>query len=99
MTIGFSMTLHKCKKNPLPTFPLTIWAYNIENFKELGIEAKNMRRFYLVDLSHHRYGPKGIVVAQCNRVGLNRSHMQRNHFHEDKVKNQYSNDKEIGPIK
>lgn len=71
MTIGFSKTLKNGKKNPLPTFPLTIWAYTIEKFMEEEIEAKEIRGFYFVDLSHHRYEPKGIVVAHCKKVGFN----------------------------
>ena len=58
-----------------------------------------MRGFYFIDLSHHRYEPKGIVVAHCKKAGFNRSYMQRKHFHEDKVENQFNNDKEIGPSK
>lgn len=65
MTTGLSKTLNKGKKKPQPSLPLTTGAYTIDIFQEVEVEAEEMKGFYFVNLSHHRYDPKGMVAAHC----------------------------------
>lgn len=83
MTTRFSKTPNKGKKKPWPTFPLTIRAYTLKNFKETEAEVEEMKGFFFVDLDHHRYDPKGIVAAHCKKVGFSWSYIRNKHSHED----------------
>lgn len=52
MNSGFSKVLTKGKKKPWPTFPLTIDAYIVKDFREVEVEAKKIKGFYLGLLDH-----------------------------------------------
>lgn len=56
-----------------------------------------MKGLFFVDLDHHRYYTKGIVVAHYKKAGFNWSYVHNKHSHENKVRNWYNAPRELGP--
>lgn len=67
-SIGLSSGLHGKKKARWPTFPLRIRLYEINNLKDVDVEAKDIFRFRFNTKDINLYDPHGICKNHCVKV-------------------------------
>ena len=79
MSSGFSSVLSKGKKKPWPALPLTIGAYTVKNFREVGAEAEEIKSYHLRTLEYRTYDPERIVPEHCKKAKFkwNYQHVER----------------------
>ena len=52
MTSGFSNVLSKGKKKPWPALPLTIGAYTVKDFREVGTQGEEIKGYHFRSLDY-----------------------------------------------
>ena len=68
MTSGLSNVLSKGKKKPWPSLPLTIGAYTVKDFREVGAQGEEVKGYHFRNLDYRTYDPVRIVPEHCKRA-------------------------------
>lgn len=95
MSSSFSRVLSKGKKKPWPTLPLTIGAYTIKDFREVEVEAEEMKSYHLGALEHWTYDPERIVPDHCKRAKFKWNYQHTERPGEDDRRNWYNADRQL----
>ena len=97
MTSGFSNVLSKGKKKPWPTLPLTISAYTVKDFREVGAQGEEIKGYHFRNLDYRTYDPVKIVPEHCKRAKFKWSYQHVERPTEDEKRNWYNADRQLAP--